>query len=133
MKCSILIVEDNFIIQMFLEEILLGCGEHTVKTANNAAKALLVLENFKPNVILMDIGIGPGLDGIEVAEIIKEKYHIPVVFLTGNSDQATIARAHKANPIHFIFKPIDEEKLLAEFSIIKEKLIALSFQLSPFT
>ncbi|QXP57772.1 response regulator [Cellulophaga sp. HaHa_2_95] len=127
MKCSILIVEDNFIIQMFLEEILLGCGEHTVKTANNADKALLVLEDFKPHVILMDIGIGPGLDGIEVAEIIKEKYNIPIVFLTGNSDQATIVRAHKADPIHFIFKPIDECKLLTEFAVIEEKLVELSF------
>ncbi|WP_158973578.1 response regulator [Cellulophaga sp. L1A9] len=128
MKYSILIVEDNFIIQMFLEEILLSIGEHTVKTANNANNALLILEDYKPDVILMDIGIGPGLDGIEVAEIIKDKYRIPIVFLTGNSDESTILRAHKTNPIHFIFKPIDEGKLLTEFSVIKDKLVDLSLK-----
>jgi CheY-like chemotaxis protein len=128
MKCNILIVEDNFIIQMFLEEVLLSTGDHTIKTANNAVKALLVLEDYKPDVILMDISIGPGLDGIEVAEIIKEKYRIPIVFLTGNSDKSTITRANKTNPIHFIFKPIDECKLLIEFLVIKEKLVELSFK-----
>ncbi|QWX85562.1 response regulator [Cellulophaga sp. HaHaR_3_176] len=121
MAYNILVVEDNFIIQMFIEEILLSIG-NTVSTANNAKTALEHLSNHKPDLIFMDIGIGKGLDGIEVTTIINEKYKIPVVYLTGNSDLSTLERAQNTNPIHVIFKPIDESKLIKEFSHIIEKV-----------
>ena len=70
----------------------------------------------------MDIGIGGKKDGIETTEIVKEKYKTPVVFITGNSDPATLKRAKATNPIHIIKKPIDEQKLTNEFNIICQKL-----------
>jgi CheY-like chemotaxis protein len=122
MKCKILVVEDNFIIQMFIEEILIGIDNTEVRTAGNSKEALQRIEEEKPHLIFMDIGIGKGLDGIQVTEIINEKYHVPVVYLTGNSDFSTLERAKNTNPIHVIFKPIDEGKLLNQFTIIKQKM-----------
>lgn len=121
MAYNILVVEDNFIIQMFIEEILISIG-NKVSTANNATTALNYLSKNKPDLIFMDIGIGKGLDGIEVTAIINDKYKIPVVYLTGNSDLSTLERANNTNPIHVIFKPIDENKLVSEFSSIIEKV-----------
>jgi response regulator of citrate/malate metabolism len=57
------------------------------------------------------VGIAGDKDGIETAELLNEKYDIPIIFITGNSDQSTIERAKKVNPVEFIFKPIDEDRL----------------------
>ncbi|MBU2997346.1 response regulator [Cellulophaga baltica] len=123
MEYNILVVEDNFIIQMFIEEILIGIGNTKVRTAGSGKEALKRLEEEKPDLIFMDIGIGKGLDGIQVTEIVNEKYRVPVVYLTGNSDISTLERAKNTNPIHVIFKPIDEGKLLNEFKVITQKMV----------
>lgn len=125
MSKKILIVEDNFIIQMFLEEILSGIGHEVLDSADNGDDALAIIKEQNPDIILLDIGLSGGWDGIELAGIINEKYRIPFVFLTGNSDYATLEKAKSKEPLHIINKPIDEDKLKMEFDIIVEKLDAL--------
>lgn len=122
MTKKILIVEDNFIIQMFLEEILSGIGHEVLDSTDNGDDALVIVKEQSPDVILLDIGLSGGWDGIELAGIINEKHQIPFVFLTGNSDYATLEMAKSKDPLHIINKPIDEDKLKAEFEIIVEKL-----------
>ncbi len=125
MSKKILIVEDNFIIQMFLEEILSGVGHEVLDSADNGDDALAIVKEQSPDVILLDIGLSGGWNGIELAGIINEKYQIPFVFLTGNSDYATLENAKSKGPLHIINKPIDEDKLKTEFGIIVEKLESL--------
>ena len=108
---KIFIVEDDMIIQMFIERILGNLGLDIVGEARTGDETLAFLENNRPDFILMDIGLAGDKDGIETAEIINEKYQIPIIFLTGNSDKPTLARANKTNPIGFINKPIDEASL----------------------
>lgn len=122
MKLNLAIVEDNFIIQMFLEEILSGMGHKILWTADKGEETLLCLENRKPDLILLDIGLSGEYNGIELGAIIKEKYQIPFAFLTGNSDKSTIESAKKSGPVHIIRKPIDEDKLKEEFNLIVAKL-----------
>ena len=123
MAKKVLVVEDNMIIQMFIESIIEGMN-CVVRTASNSNEALSTLKHFKPDVILLDIGLSGDKDGIEVAEIINIEYKIPFVFITGNSDVSTIERAKKTNPLHIIRKPIDENQLKAEFEVICGKLSA---------
>ncbi len=108
---KIFIVEDDMIIQMFIERILENLGLDIVGEARTGDEVLAFLESNRPDFILMDIGLAGDKDGIETAEIINEKYQIPIIFLTGNSDKSTLARANKTNPIGFINKPIDETSL----------------------
>ncbi|MGB7394144.1 MAG: response regulator [Pricia sp.] len=122
MSKKVLIVEDNFIIQMFLEEILMGLGHDIIASTDNGADALALSERLSPDVILLDIGISGEQNGIELAGTIKERFGIPFVFLTGNSDKATLDEAWDQGPLHIIQKPIDEDKLKVEFSDIIEKL-----------
>jgi FixJ family two-component response regulator len=42
---------------------------------------------------------------------LKGKFNIPIIFITGNSDVATLNRAQKVNPVAILFKPIDENQL----------------------
>lgn len=122
MSINILIVEDNMIIQMFLEHTVQEIGNNVIKTANNGEEALKMIELERPDLILMDIGLNGEKNGIEVALVVNEKYGIPIVFITGNSDEATLEKAIKTNPVHIIHKPIDENQLKMEISAIMEKI-----------
>lgn len=64
-----------------------------------------------PDLVLLDIRINGKKDGIELAEHIKENSSAAVVFLTANSDKATLDRAKKAEPLAFIVKPFSKEDL----------------------
>lgn len=122
MSKKVLIVEDNFIIQMFLEEVISGMGHEVLASTDNGDEALEMSKALSPDVILLDIGLSGGWNGIELAGILNGKYKIPFVFLTGNSDKITLEKAKSTAPLHIINKPIDEDKLKMEFNIVVEKL-----------
>ncbi|PKA99316.1 CheY-like chemotaxis protein [Flavobacteriaceae bacterium MAR_2009_75] len=122
MDLSILIVEDNFIIQMFLEEALANLGHEVLGSVDTGPDTLSFIETNTPNIIFLDIGLSGSLSGIDLAKTIKDKYQIPFVFLTGNSDRPTLELAQKTDPLHIISKPIDEDKLKDEMQFITEKL-----------
>lgn len=101
------------IIQMLLENTINEIGGNIVRTANNGDEALAIMENDTPDLLLLDIGLSGSRNGIEIAELVNDKYGIPVVFITGNSDRYTLEKAMKTNPKHIISKPIDENQLKA--------------------
>lgn len=108
---KIFIVEDDMIIQMFIERILSNLGLTIIGEARTGDEVIEFLQQQQPDFILMDIGLAGDKDGIETAQIINRSYNIPIIFLTGNSDKPTLERAQKTNPIGFINKPIDETSL----------------------
>ncbi|MBU2948814.1 response regulator [Zobellia uliginosa] len=122
MKLKVLIVEDNLIIQMFLEHIIINVGSTHVKTADSGEDALKMVKKYVPDVVLLDIGLSGEINGIETAAILNDKYNIPFVYITGNSDYTTLENAKKTKPLHILRKPIDEYELNREFEIIREKL-----------
>ncbi|CAZ95186.1 MULTISPECIES: response regulator [Zobellia] len=130
MTTKVLIVEDNLIIQMFIEHIITNVGSTHVKTADNGEDALYIIESYMPDVVLLDIGLSGTLNGIETATFIKEKYKIPFVYITGSSDLGTLESARKTGPIHILKKPIDEYELTSEFEIIRQKLYESKFESS---
>lgn len=109
---KILIAEDDMIIQMFLNRVLSSAGFTIVGEARRSDQVLELAREHKPDLILMDIGLDGPKDGVETAEEINKEIRIPFLFLTGNSDESTIERAKKAGPIGFVFKPIDEIRLV---------------------
>lgn len=108
---KIFIVEDDMIIQMFIERILSNLGLTIIGEARTGDEVIEFLKKQQPDFILMDIGLAGNKDGIETAQIINQSYDIPIIFLTGNSDKPTLERAQSTNPIGFINKPIDETSL----------------------
>ncbi|MFT5778287.1 MAG: response regulator of citrate/malate metabolism [Crocinitomicaceae bacterium] len=108
---KIVVVEDDMIIQMFIARVLQTAGFKVVGEARKCSQVLIIVEETKPDLILMDIGLSGDKDGIETAEILMEKFDIPIIFITGNSDAYTLNRAKKVNPVGIIFKPIDENQL----------------------
>ncbi|MFT6502986.1 MAG: DNA-binding NarL/FixJ family response regulator [Crocinitomicaceae bacterium] len=108
----ILIAEDDMIIQMYLSLVLTKAGYTIVGEARNSEQVLRLAKEKEPDLIILDIGLDGSVDGIDTAEELTQFCRIPFLFLTGNSDESTIKRAKLAGPIGFVFKPIDEVRLV---------------------
>lgn len=105
-KLQVLIVEDNLSFSLEVEMLIAESGYNLMKSVDNAAKALTLITNSKPDLILLDIGIKGSMNGLELAEIIAE-LKIPIIFMTQSRDDETYARAQKTNPIAYLVKPFD--------------------------
>src|SRR5688572_18954522 len=108
---KIFVVEDDLIIQLFIEYTLKKIGLEVVGLARSCDETIKLLSNVKPDLILLDIGLVGDKDGIETAKIINADFKIPFIFMTGNTDESTLKRAKDAQPVGFIFKPMDEHGL----------------------
>ncbi|MDD1719339.1 MAG: response regulator [Methanoregulaceae archaeon] len=104
---SILIVEDDPVVAKVIEEGLLKLGFRISGSATNGKDALSMTAGTNPDLILMDINLKGPIDGIETARTINSRYRIPIVYLTGLSDQATLSRALDTAPYGYIVKPFD--------------------------
>jgi PAS domain S-box-containing protein len=110
-KAKILIVEDEAIIAMELESQLQSLGYEVTSIVDTGDDAIKKAEIDKPDLILMDIRIKGEMDGIEAAEIIRNKFGIPVIFSTAYLDHERIERAKITMPFGYVLKPIQERDL----------------------
>ncbi|MBF0525976.1 MAG: response regulator, partial [Deltaproteobacteria bacterium] len=68
-------------------------------------------EEYRPDLILMDIMLGGEIDGIEVAKQTQSSLEIPIVFATGYDDQTILDRAKLLNPAGYILKPYNARQI----------------------
>ena len=109
MAGSILIVDDDIAIKDSVEEYL-RILSYDAKSAQNAKEALSILETFTADLVLTDIMM-QGMDGLELTKIIKAKYDLDVMVMTGFSADYSYEEAVKAGASDFIFKPFRFEEL----------------------
>ncbi|WFN35565.1 response regulator [Methanogenium sp. S4BF] len=112
------IVEDEEIVSMMLENVLQNVG-YSVVTFSSGEELLGGMADFSPDLILMDIGLDGALDGIQTADTILSEYGVPVVFLTGHSDDEIMQSIIRLSPDGCLTKPFREKEL---FSIIEVAL-----------
>lgn len=110
-KARILVVEDEVIIAMEIENSLKNLGYEVTAVVNTGNKAIHKAEVDKPDLILMDIRIQGDKDGIETAEIIRERFALPVIFSTAYLDEERIDRVKVTMPFGYVLKPIQERDL----------------------
>jgi PAS domain S-box-containing protein len=109
----IFIVEDEALILMGLKDSLTQLGYTVCGTAARGERALKEIPAAKPDLVLMDIHLGPGINGIEVAARLREECGVPVVFLTAYSDDRLLSRAISTGPYGYLVKPVGERELHA--------------------
>ncbi|HIP30769.1 MAG TPA: response regulator transcription factor [Sulfurospirillum arcachonense] len=68
------------------------------EVASTTTEALVYVEKYKPNIVLMDIKLNGSPDGTEVVEAIQQKYKVPVIYLISHSDEETLQRAQATKP-----------------------------------
>lgn len=116
-KRNILIVEDDPMIAESLQDIL-ECLEHSVgHVADTAESALQFLSEARPDLIMLDIQLKGGMDGIALADLIKEKYNIPFIFTTAFADKESISRASDMGPFGYVVKPYGMEDIHAALEV----------------
>ncbi|WP_225977491.1 response regulator [Nostoc sp. CENA543] len=108
---KVLVVEDEYILAINLQETLESLGYTVVDIADTAELAITKASELRPNLILMDIRLRGQTDGIQAAEIIWDILQIPIIYVTGHSDQSTVERATLTFPFGYILKPIREQEL----------------------
>lgn len=104
----ILIVEDNPLNLELITDILDASG-YVISSATTGADALTLVDRETPDLILMDIQL-PGLDGLTVTGMIKEKpgfENIPIIALTAHAMRGDEQKAREAGCDGYISKPID--------------------------
>lgn len=138
MAYKIFIVEDEALIAESLQEILEVLDHEVLGIADNGIDALKMIEKTDPDLILMDIQLKGEMDGIDVAESLKEKSQVPFIFTTAFADGETIERAKDKGPYGYVVKPygINDIRVAIEiaisnakaFSELKESNENLSFE-----
>jgi PAS domain S-box-containing protein len=121
MPARILIVEDERITAEDLRDILTDLGYIVTDSVASGAEAIAQAEQNAPDLALMDIRIKGEMDGTETARILRERFNIPVVYLTAHADTSTLARAKLAQPLGYITKPFQEAELYAGIEIALHK------------
>jgi signal transduction histidine kinase len=114
---SILIVEDERIIACDIRNSLERSGYNVPAIAAYGEHAIEKAEALQPDLILMDIMLKGEMNGIEAAEEIYTRFHIPVIYLTAYSDENTLTKAKYTKPFGYILKPFDETQLIATIEI----------------
>ena len=114
---NVLIVEDEPLIAEDIRMFLGNIDFSVAGVAYTSSQALDYLANRGPDAVLLDISIKGDMDGIDIAEIINEKYQIPFIYLTSHSDEHTVERAKHTLPYGYIVKPFDERDLLTSLEM----------------
>ena len=121
MTPTILIVEDDALVAEQIKLTLLQENFEILAAVPSGEDAVQRVRARQPDVILMDIALAGELDGIETSKIIRAIFDIPIIFLTGNSDSATLQRAEITGSSAYLLKPFQPRELLVTLEIAIHK------------
>lgn len=108
---KVLIVEDEMIISLMMERLVRNMGHQVIGKPDTGEEAVDIALRERPDIILMDIRLKGELDGIDAMQRINEEHTIPVIFITGNSDQLSLSRLIDYDHVEFLTKPITSNEL----------------------
>lgn len=113
-ETRVAIVEDEMMVAWALESMVEDMGYEVAGVFANASAALAGLLAAPVALVLMDINLGGGIDGIETARRIRLAYDVPVIFISAYADRATQVRIAEAVPgARFLCKPVQPADLTA--------------------
>lgn len=109
---KVLIVEDELIIAEDLKEILEGASYEVIGIATSWEETARALQTALPDVLLIDISIKGNVDGVQVANMIRERFNLPFIYITSYTTKSVIERAKLTKPYGYIIKPYKEQDVL---------------------
>ncbi len=114
---KILIVEDNVIIADDMQSMLEEIGYEIVDNVIVYEQAEEVLRTKQVDLVLIDIILASDKTGIDLGKHIRENYDIPFIFVTSNSDRATVENAKSVQPNGYLVKPFEQQDLYTSIEI----------------
>ncbi len=121
----ILIVEDNVIIADDMQSMLEEIGYEIVDNVIVYEQAVEVLKNKEVDLVLIDIILASDKTGIDLGKHIRENYNIPFIFVTSNSDRATVENAKTVKPNGYLVKPFEQQDLYTSIEIALSNFTAI--------
>ena len=118
---KILVVEDEAIVARDIQQQLAERGYQALGHTPRAEEAVALTGELRPDLVLMDIHLAGKTDGIEAAQIIRERFAVPVIFLTAFVGEKILDRAKQAEPYGYIVKPFNEQELFTTIELALHK------------
>lgn len=112
-----LIVEDEFLIAETISEILSNAGFLQVRIVSSVEEAIAEIELRKPDMVLTDINLGKEKSGIDLGELLFQKYQIPFIYITSHSSPEILGKAKHTRPNAYIVKPFKNEDLMVAIEL----------------
>jgi two-component system, response regulator PdtaR len=111
---TILVVEDEGLIALHMTQLLEKAGYRVAGPAYSGEMVIRELETSPPpDLVLMDVGLAGSLDGIETARKIRQRFPVPLIFVTAYGSEQMLERMREVAPDGVIIKPFVSEVLLA--------------------
>jgi DNA-binding NarL/FixJ family response regulator len=123
-NATILIVEDDAILVMNLRGMISQMGYTVAGSCATGEAAIAFLSKNSVDLVIMDIELAGTMNGIAAAETIRTTWDVPIVFLTGFSQDPYLQQAKIAAPYGYLIKPVPERELAAtlEMALNRHKL-----------
>ena len=120
-KLRILIVEDNYPFAIKIELNLVKWGYEVIGIVDNNQDALMIIDQFVPDLILLDIFLENGDNGIHLAT--ESKLEIPIIYMTAEKDETIFELAQKTNGISYLVKPFNMLSLKGAIEFSKKLIL----------
>lgn len=114
---KILIVEDEPLIADHIEQYVLDSGFKSAGICDNYSDAKQIIQKENPDLILLDINLGDGSDGVDIAHYINQQHKKPFIFISSNTDAKTLERVKLTNPYGFIVKPFKVNDIQTQINL----------------
>jgi DNA-binding NarL/FixJ family response regulator len=92
---------------MFIER----AGHEVIGVAEEETQAVRMALELKPDVVVMDIRLEDGTNGISAMRTIQQTLNIPAIYISGNSDNKTMEDAEKTLMKAFLVKPVTQDEI----------------------
>ena len=111
MKSRILVVDDDVALAEMIGIVLESEG-FEVSYCADGAKAVPTFRADQPDLILLDLML-PGMDGVQICEIIRQESDVPIIMLTAKSDTVDVVTGLEAGADDYVPKPFKPKELIA--------------------
>jgi PAS domain S-box-containing protein len=114
---SILVVEDEKIVAADIQSTLTSLGYSVPLVVSSGEEAVRRVLEIRPDLVLMDIMLDGQMDGVQAARVMRQRFSVPVVFLTAYADSDSLSRARASDPFGYVVKPFSEKELRTTIEI----------------
>jgi len=111
LELTILIVESDEVVAIDIQHAIESLGYKILEVVTTGDEAILAAAKTNPNLILMDLNLQTENDGIQAAEIIKNNFNIPIIYLINNSGQESVETAELKKHNNYLINPFTPKEL----------------------
>lgn len=121
---KVIIVEDEYTIALDTEMKLTAQGFGVLGIASDFASLMEIIAEETPDIILMDINLGEGGSGIEIAKKLRKIVYVPIVFLSAYGNPEVVTAALETEPFGYLVKPYKIEDLVISMRLARSQWLS---------